>query len=82
VPKVRTIDPVLFADESAYRTCAMDKRLIARSKKTEGSKILMVQNSRNAEFFMANLRQIPSFLRANDSAGLLRKNSSRQSNER
>jgi hypothetical protein len=38
VPKVRTIDPVLFADESAYRTCAMDKRLIARSKKPKGQK--------------------------------------------
>jgi hypothetical protein len=60
---------VLFAAKIAYRTCAMDKRLIARPKKSGGPKILTVQNSRGAGFFMANLRQIPSILRANDSAG-------------
>jgi hypothetical protein len=48
----------------------MDNRLIVRLKKSEGPKILMVQNSRDAEFFMANLRQIPSILRGNDSVGI------------
>jgi hypothetical protein len=44
----------------AYRTCAIDKRLIARPKTNEAAKILAVQNSGMAEFFKANLRQIPS----------------------
>jgi hypothetical protein len=60
VPKVPAIGPALFAGGIAYRTCAMDNRLIMRPKKSEGPKILAVQNSRAAEFFMANLRQIPS----------------------
>ena len=64
----------------AYRTCAIDNRLIARLKKSEGPKILIVQNSRDTEFFMANLRQIPSTLRGNDSAPSPRKKSTRQSN--
>jgi hypothetical protein len=38
----------------------MDNRLIVRPKKSEGPKILTVQNSLDAKFFMANLRQIPS----------------------
>jgi len=40
----------------------MDNRLIVRLKKSEVPKILTVQNSRGAEFFMANLRQIPSII--------------------
>jgi len=40
----------------------MDNRLIVRLKKREGPKILTVQNSGDAEFFMVNLRQIPSIL--------------------
>jgi len=63
-PKVPAIGPVLFAGEIAYRICAMDNRLIVRLKKSEEPKILTVQNSRGTEFFMANLRQIPSILRA------------------
>src|SRR4029079_10559811 len=63
-PKVHAIERVLFAGEIAYRTCAMDNWLIVRPKKSEEPKILTVQNSRGAEFFMANLRQIPSILRA------------------
>jgi hypothetical protein len=51
----------------------MDNRLIVRLKKSAGSKILMVQNSREAEFFMANLRQIPSILRGNESVGFAAK---------
>jgi hypothetical protein len=51
----------------------MDNRLIVRPKKSETPKILAVQNSRGKEFFMANLRQIPSILRGNDSAGLAAK---------
>jgi len=58
----------------------MDNRLIVRLKKSEGPKILTVQNSLDAEFFMANLRQIPSTLRGNDSAPSPRKKSTRQSN--
>jgi hypothetical protein len=69
VPKVHAIEWVLFTGEIAYRTCAMHKRLIVRLKKSEGPKILTVQNSRAVEFFMANLRQIPSILRGSDSAG-------------
>jgi hypothetical protein len=38
-PKVHAIGPALFAGEIAYRTCAMDNRLIARLKKSEGPKI-------------------------------------------
>ena len=38
----------------------MDKQLIVRLKKSERPEILTVQNSRDAKFFMANLRQIPS----------------------
>ena len=72
-PKVHAVGPALFAGKIAYRTCAMDNRLIVRLKKSEGSKILMVQNSRDAEFFMANLRQIPSILRGNDFVGFATK---------
>jgi len=72
-PKVPAIGPVLFAGEIAYRTCAIDNRLIERLKKSEGPKILIVQNSCDTEFFMANLRQIPSILRGNDSAPSPRK---------
>jgi len=57
----------------AYRTCAIDNRLIERLKKSEGPKILIVQNSCDTEFFMANLRQIPSILRGNDSTGFFAK---------
>ena len=38
----------------------MDKQLIVRLKKSERPEILTVQNARDAKFFMANLRQIPS----------------------
>jgi hypothetical protein len=60
----------------------MDNRLIVRLKKSEGPKILTVQNSLDAEFFMANLRQYhrscaPIIPRASP-----RKKSSRQSNAR
>ena len=79
-PKVHAIEPVPFADEIAYRTRAMTNRLIVRLKKSEDPKILTVQNSRGTEFFMANLRQIPSILRGNDSAPSPRKKSTRQSN--
>jgi hypothetical protein len=51
----------------------MDNRLIVRLKKSEEPKILTVQNSRGTEFFMANLRQIPSILRGNDSTGFFAK---------
>jgi hypothetical protein len=42
VPKVPAIGPALFAGKIAYRTCAMDNRLISRLKKSEGPKILTV----------------------------------------
>jgi hypothetical protein len=51
----------------------MDNRLIVRLKKSAGPKILTVQNSRDPEFFMANLRQIPSISRFNESAGFAAK---------
>jgi len=57
VPKVPPIGSVLFAGKNAYRTCAIDKQLIARPKKSGGRKILTVQNLRGAGIFMANLRQ-------------------------
>ncbi|HET8973443.1 MAG TPA: hypothetical protein VFN63_09165 [Pseudolabrys sp.] len=41
-PKVHAIGPVLFAGKIAYRTCAMNNRLIVRLKKSEGPKILTV----------------------------------------
>jgi hypothetical protein len=39
---VHAIGPVLFAGRTAYRTCAMNNRLIVRLKKSEGPKILTV----------------------------------------
>ena len=72
-PKVPVTRLAFLAGGIAYRTCAMDNRLIVRLKKSEGPKILTVQNSRDVEFFMANLRQIPSILRANNSAGFAAK---------
>jgi hypothetical protein len=42
--------------------------LIGRLKRIEAPKIMMVQNPRAIEFFVANLRQLPSILRINDSA--------------
>jgi hypothetical protein len=38
-PKVHTIGPVFFAGRTAYRTCAMNNRLIVRLKKSKGPKI-------------------------------------------
>jgi len=72
-PKAPVTRPAFPAGGIAYRTCAIDNRLIERLKKSEGPKILIVQNSCDTEFFMANLRQIPSILRGNDSAPSPRK---------
>jgi hypothetical protein len=41
-PKVRAVGPVLIVGRTAYRTCAMNNRLIVRLKKSEGPKILTV----------------------------------------
>lgn len=41
-PKVPAIGSVVFTGKIAYRTCAMDNRLISRLKKSEGPKILTV----------------------------------------
>jgi len=51
----------------------MDKQLIVRLKKSERPEILTVQNSRDAKFFMANLRQIPSISHGNGFAGFTTK---------
>ena len=42
---------------------------------------MTVQNSRDAEFFMANLRQIPSILYGNDSAGFAAKEAVNQTHD-
>jgi hypothetical protein len=62
-----------LAGRIGYRTCAMDNRLIVRLKKSRGPKIVTVQNPCDADFFMANLRQIPSILRGNDSTSFTAK---------
>ena len=73
MPKAPVTRFAFLASGIAYRRCAVDNRLIACLKKSEGPKILTVQNSRSAEFFMANLRQMLSILRGNDSAGFAAK---------
>jgi len=47
----------------AYRTCTIVNRLIARPKRNNTSKILTVEKSIGVEFFVANLRRIPSIVR-------------------
>jgi hypothetical protein len=81
-PKVNATSDDFQTCKIAYRTCAMDNRLIVRPKKSERPKILMVQNSGRAEIFMANLRQIPSIFRADDSGASPQKKSSPRSSAR